>query len=279
MNYKFYLLLPKKLISFIFYYLSRIELKFIKDALIYLFTKITKADCEFAREKDKYNYKSLNDFFTRELDDNVRPIAESNLISPVDGRCAIYTQNINNGELFQAKSQKYSLAALLNSQKLADIYNNGTSLTLYLSPIDYHRVHMPCDGTLISSSFCAGNKHSVALDLLEKIPNLFAGNERLVLNFTNSKIGEFSLIMVGALNVSSISTVFHGEYKKADSFIDYSLQKNPFVFKKGEEIGQFNLGSTVILVFKEKIINLNNPKLDTGDKILMGESLGMFNNG
>lgn len=270
-----YRLIPRALCSRLFYFISRIELTWIKNCIIWIYCKITGAKTDFAAEKNPYSYRSLNDFFTRALADGARSIDEEEkvLVSPVDGRCAVYG-NIENGRLFQAKTRDYSLAALLNSQRFADCFQNGKTLTLYLAPDDYHRIHMPCDGRLVMMSFCPGDRHSVALDLLEKIPNIFAANERLVLHF-ETDFGAMALVMVGALNVSSIETPWSGAlYDQGDNFYSYDP---PLFFKKGQEIGRFNLGSTVILCFPENALDFLNDKLATGDKIKMGEKIAELN--
>lgn len=272
MFYYYYRLLPRKLLSRLFYWLARIKIVWIKNVLIRGFCFVTKANTDFAAEKDPFAYPTLNAFFTRTLAADARPIdaAPESIISPVDGRCA-YHHTIENGLMIQAKSQRYSLAALLNSYELAQAYESGTAITLYLAPDDYHRVHMPCDGHLVSMTFCPGDKHSVALDLLEKIPLLFAGNERLVCHF-ETELGKMSVIFVGALNVSSISTVWHGIVSDNGADNHYFYPEKPF-FAKGAELGQFNLGSTVILCFQSQQIDWQNEKLNNRDKILMGEKI------
>lgn len=272
MNYWLYKTLPKKLLSNMMYRLSRVESENVKNIIIHFYCKITKADTSFAEEKNPYAYTSLNAFFTRKLASGARSINTNPnmIVSPVDGRTAIYGP-IKQGQLFQAKARKYSLSALLNDKKISEQYENGNSITLYLAPDDYHRVHAPCDCQLISMSFCPGNKHSVALDLLEKIPALFAGNERLVCHF-KTPFGNMALIMVGALNVSSIQTVWAGELKNQEN--NHYHYDEPITFKKGDELGQFNLGSTVILCF-EHAIHWHNDKIDTQEKIRMGEALAM----
>lgn len=274
MNLTFYRLLPRKALSQLMYKLARIESPFWKNHIIRSYQKITGAGTDFAAEKNPLAYKSLNDFFTRALEAGARPIDSGmrTIVSPVDGRCAIFGR-IEKGQLFQAKSQSYSLAALLNDADYAAQFKGGCTATLYLAPDDYHRIHQPLDGELTGMSFCPGDKHSVALNLLEHIPNLFAGNERLVCRFSTDA-GEMALVMVGALNVSSIATVWHGElHDNGDNHYHYSPAK---LYKKGAEIGRFNLGSTVILCFANPNISLNNAKLQSGEKIRMGEALGTF---
>ncbi len=271
MNLKIYQLIPRKALSQCFYHLSQIQTPVIKNAIIWSYQKITGANTDFCNEKNPYAYASLNAFFTRALAQNARPIAEGKnaLISPVDGRCAVFG-SIENGQMYQAKTRQYFLADLLNSAQMAETFEGGETVTLYLAPDDYHRIHMPCDGKLTSMSFCPGDKHSVALDLLAQIPNLFAANERLVCHF-DTEFGTMALVMVGALNVSSISTVWHGVLK--DSGNNHYHYEKPLHFKKGDELGQFNLGSTVILCFARNKVTLNNTKLSSGEKIRMGEQL------
>lgn len=276
MNIHLYRLLPRKSLSQLMYKLSRIQTPIIKNAIIWSYQKITGANTSFALEKNPYAYPTLNAFFTRALADNARVIdSNPNIItSPVDGRCAILGE-IQSDQLHQAKTQRYTLSALLNNHAEAQHYTNGKTITLYLAPDDYHRIHMPCDGKLTAMSFCPGDKHSVALDLLEKIPTLFAGNERLVCHF-DTEHGKMALIMVGALNVSSIETVWHGELTAQNN--NHYHYPHPLSFKKGEEIGRFNLGSTVILCFENPKISFDNLKLSNGGKILMGEKIARIDN-
>lgn len=272
MNLALYKLIPRHLLTKAFYRLSRINNPPLKNAIIWAYQKATGANTSFAAEKNPYRYQNLNAFFTRALADGERPIDEhpQALVSPVDGRCAVFGA-IEAGQLYQAKTRQYSLAALLNSAQRAEAFEGGTTATIYLAPDDYHRIHMPCDGRLTAMSFCPGDKHSVAIDLLEHIPNLFAANERLVCHF-ETEFGDMALIMVGALNVSSIETVWHGELNDSgDNHYRYAPAKS---FKKGEEIGRFNLGSTVILCFSAGMAELTNPKLSNGNKIRMGEAIG-----
>ncbi|MBP3195107.1 MAG: phosphatidylserine decarboxylase [Cardiobacteriaceae bacterium] len=277
MKYAIYRLIPRLFLSRIFYYLARIENYYFKNSLIFIFSKITGANCDFAARKNLYEYKSLLDFFTRELADGAREINsdENAIVSPVDGRVAIYG-DINNQQLFQAKNHKYSLSALLNCPIQAKKYESGKTITIYLAPDDYHRIHAPVDCVLQSMSFCPGDKHSVAINLLEKIDGLFIANERLVCNFSSAR-GEFSLVMVGALNVGSIATVWSGELKNnIEDGNFYFYPDGNISFKKGDEIGRFNLGSTVILCFEEGFnLQFDNPKIATKEKIHLGEKIAV----
>ena len=254
------------------YRLSRVTQPALKNRIISTYMRITGADTSFAAEKDPHAYTSLNDFFTRALADGARPIDAdpAHLVSPVDGRCAIH-ENLQADTMLQAKGMPYSAAQLLGSESWAAPFINGTTATLYLAPDDYHRIHIPCDATLTDMRFCPGDKHSVALSLLDKIPNIFAGNERVVCMF-DTEFGRMALVMVGALTVSSIATVWHGDVLNAANNT-YDYRDQPRSFKKGDEIGRFNLGSAVILLFEPNKIDWSDAALNKADKIHMGEMI------
>lgn len=272
MNISLYKLIPRRLTSKVMHYLSRIETPWIKNFIIRTYMRITGANTAFAAEKDPYAYISLNDFFTRALAEGARPLDMDNdaVVSPVDGRCAVW-QTMDERTLFQAKSITYCADELLADSALAAHYYNGETATLYLAPDDYHRIHMPCDGQLLGMRFCPGDKHSVAIGLLDKIPNIFAGNERVVAWFDTS-FGLMTMVFVGALNVSSIETVWHGiVHNSADNHYDYSA--TPRRFAKGEEIARFNLGSTVILFFPAGHIVWQENAFHDHQKIHMGQKI------
>lgn len=254
--------------------LSRITHPALKNRIISTYMRITGADTSFAAEKDPHAYPSLNAFFTRELAANARLIEPdpAHIISPVDGRCAIH-ETLQADTMLQAKGMPYSAAQLLGSEAWAAPFINGTTATLYLAPDDYHRIHMPCDGTLTDMRFCPGDKHSVALSLLDKIPNIFAGNERVVCLF-DTDFGRMAVVMVGALNVSSISTAWHGDVLNAASNT-YDYRDQALAYKKGDEIGKFNLGSTVILLFEANKIDWSDTALQKAEKIHMGEMIAV----
>lgn len=267
-----YHLIPRRLASKAMYHLARIETPWLKNIIIRSYMKITGADTAFAAEKNPLAYANLNAFFTRALAPGIRPVdtdADS-IASPVDGRCAIW-QTLDAHTLLQAKHIRYSVDELLADTALAAHYANGETATLYLAPDDYHRIHMPCDGTLLGMRFCPGDKHSVALGLLDKIPGIFAGNERAVVWF-DTPFGLMTLVFVGALNVSSIETIWHGVLRsQADNCYDYRAA--PRHFRKGEEIARFNLGSTVILLFPARSIVWENSALADHRKIHMGQKI------
>lgn len=271
MNTQLYTLLPRRLLSAGMYRLSRITHPMLKKPIISTYMRITGADTSFAAEKNPHAYPSLNAFFTRALADGARPIDPDpqHIVSPVDGRCAIHEQ-LKTDTMLQAKGMPYTASQLLGSAEWSAPFHNGTTATLYLAPDDYHRIHMPCDGTLTAMRFCPGDKHSVALPLLNKIPNIFAGNERVVCLF-DTEFGRMALVMVGALNVSSISTVWHGDVHNAANNT-YHYPK-AHTYRKGEEIGRFNLGSTVILIFQPNRINWVTTTLNRDSKLHMGETI------
>ena len=164
MNIHLHTLIPRRLSSAVMYRLARVKTRFLKNAIIRAYTKITGANTDFAAEKDPYAYATLNDFFTRALAAGARPIDADNaaIVSPVDGRCAHYGA-VQDGMTLQAKGLPYSVEALLGSREWADAFAGGSTATLYLAPDDYHRIHMPCDGRLLAMRFCPGDKHSVSL--------------------------------------------------------------------------------------------------------------------
>ena len=276
MNIHLYVLIPRRLTTALMHCLARIEKPcWLKNRIIAAYSRITGANTDFAAEKNPCAYRNLNDYFTRALAEGVRPVTPENsaITSPVDGRCATYG-TVDADTILQAKGLPYRVASLLGSEEWAAYFAGGSSATLYLAPDDYHRIHMPCDGQLLAMRFCPGDKHSVALPLLDKIPNLFAGNERAVCLF-ETPFGKMTLVLVGALNVSSIETVWHGVIHDggSDSRNDYDYRTANLHYAKGAEIGRFNLGSTVILFFENSVIAWKRAALDDGRKIRMGETI------
>lgn len=253
MNIIFHTLLPKKLLSATMYRLSRIQQPIVKNLSIRLFMKATGANLSDAHRKSIADYKSLLDFFTRELSPNARPIEGKNnqhtIVSPVDGRVA-HVGDIYQGQIFQIKGHTYALTDLV-SEDYAEAYKNGQATTIYLAPFDYHRIHMPMNGRLNKARYIPGELNSVSITLLDKIAGLFAKNERVVLEFISDNGQPFLMVLVGAVNVGSIETVFHGEIcpNKFDAPID--LDCNDETLQKGDELGRFNLGSTIIFITPE----------------------------
>ena len=243
-------ILPHHAISWLMFKAARIRWTPLKNFIIRSYTDLSPVKMHEAIEEDMFAYESLNAFFTRALKPECRPFDEdtNNWLCPVDGSVS-QAQTIKDGRIFQAKGQDYSLLELLGGDKeLEQIFNNGQFATLYLSPRDYHRIHMPATGRLKHMQYIPGRLFSVATFVVNHIPRLFARNERCVCYFETDQ-GPMAMILVGAINVSAIETVWHGlitsEAKKIKRF-DYS-DKN-IVLDRGEEMGRFNLGSTVIVL-------------------------------
>jgi phosphatidylserine decarboxylase len=241
--------LPHHAISGLMFALSRIEWRPVKDLSINFYTRLNPVNMHEAVEENKYAYASLNAFFTRALKPEARPIAnDQSWICPVDGAVS-QAGRIENGQIFQAKGHEYSLLELVaGDTELEQLFRNGHFATLYLSPRDYHRIHMPTTGKLKRMQYVPGRLFSVAPVTVNNIPRLFARNERVICYFETEQ-GPMVLVLVGAINVSAMETVWHGlitgEAKKIKRF-DYGDED--INLQRGDEMGRFNLGSTVIVL-------------------------------
>jgi len=225
---------------------------------------------------DRNIHPTINSFFVRALRPETRPIAEGKhrICSPADGTVS-QLGKIIDGKIFQAKGHSFSLAELLGgSDEYTRLFENGHFTTIYLSPSDYHRVHIPFSGILKHMTHIPGRLQSVAPVFIEQVPGLFARNERVVSIF-DTEIGPMAVILVGAVNVGSIETVWAGRitppYGSRITETHYE-GKNVVELNKGDELGRFNMGSTVILLFaKDQIEWL--PSLAHADKVLMGQAI------
>lgn len=268
--------LPKHGLSHIVYKLTRIKFKPWKNFLINSFIKLYNVDMKHAIWPNANDYSSFNTFFTRELQPDVRKwhLDPQNILSPVDGTISQIGE-INTNKIFQAKGKQFTLESLLaNDLEATKHFMNGTFATLYLSPRDYHRIHMPVTGKLIKSTFVPGNLFAVNNPTTRVIDELFARNERFISIF-ETEIGLVAQIMVGALFVGSMETVWLGQItpikKREISIHDY--REDEIILKQGDEFGHFNMGSTVILLFeKDKMKWLEEMK--TGGEIQVGQILG-----
>ncbi len=253
-------ILPHHAISWLMFKAARIEWPPLKNFIIRSYTDLNPVKMHEAVEEDMFAYASLNAFFTRALKTQCRPLDdnENNWICPVDGSVS-QAQAIKNGRIFQAKGHDYSLLELVGGDKnLEKIFHNGQFSTLYLSPRDYHRIHMPATGRLIHMQYIPGRLFSVATFVVNHIPRLFARNERCVCYFETEQ-GPMALILVGAINVSAMETVWHGLISSAAKKIKrFEYSNDNIVLKRGEEMGRFNLGSTVIVLATGKM------KIDAG---------------
>lgn len=246
-------LLPHHALSRIMHAITRSKIHWWKTAFIRWFVNQFKVDMSLALEPSLDSYPNFNAFFTRALRTDARPIAaDKNLLAcPVDGAVS-QLGKIKNGRIFQAKGRDYSLLELLgNDSGKARLFEDGNFATLYLSPRDYHRIHIPCDGRLTAMSHIPGRLFSVSPATARAVPRLFARNERVVAYF-DTDIGSLAMVMVGAIFVASIETVWTGEVTPPTGqkirHWDYDSEDPAHQFRKGDEIGRFNMGSTVILL-------------------------------
>lgn len=269
--------MPKKLLSRAVGKLAAAEMGQGTAFLIERFIRYYNVDMKDAKIQDIAKFKSFNDFFTRELKKNARPVVsdENALAEPADGTISELGE-IYKDAVLQAKGHYYSLEALLGGNREdAAYFENGSFVTTYLSPRDYHRVHMPLDGKLEKMLFIPGELFSVNPLTARNVDNLFARNERVVCFFNNEKIGRFAVVLVGATIVASIATVFTGLVAPSagKEVTVYNYAKDNIVLAKGAELGRFLLGSTVICVFPKGKVKFAKG-LASGTPVKMGECLG-----
>lgn len=242
--------------------------------LIKWFVKRYQVNMAEAANPDIASYASFNDFFTRALRSDARPQAAADFICPVDGAISQFGQ-IENDQLFQAKGHHYSTTALVGGdQNLAAQFQDGSFATLYLSPKDYHRIHMPCDGSLRRMIYVPGDLFSVNPVTARGVPGLFARNERVVCVF-DTAYGAFVLTLVGATIVGSMATVWHGLVNppRTKKIREWQYEENTMPLKKGEEMGRFLLGSTVVMLFPKNVIQFNS-QWSPMQTVRMGELMG-----
>ena len=278
MKIKFYTfiqyILPHKLLSILVNWLMRIKAKPVKNFIIKRIAKSYKVNMNEAYSSNLDDYPHFNAFFTRKLKDGVRIIdaSDDSIISPVDGAIS-QCGKINDGRIFQAKGFEFTVEELLACDKnTADYYQNGNFATIYLSPKDYHRMHAPVDCKVTKTVHVPGRLFSVAKWTAESIPRLFARNERLVC-YLDTNFGQVAYVLVGAIMVSSMETVFNGlvtpPYAKQVTEVPLNEKTS---LKKGDEVGRFNMGSTVILLFPPETTKLEkelieNKVVKLGEKI------------
>ena len=226
-----------------------------------------------AANPDITSYASFNDFFTRALKDGARPLADADLICPVDGAISQFGP-IAKDQVFQAKGHSYSTTALVGGDAaLGARFENGHFATLYLSPRDYHRIHMPCAGTLTRMIHVPGELFSVNPTTARGVPGLFARNERVVCVFESAQ-GPFVLVLVGATIVGSMATVWHGQVNppRPGTLRQWDYAPGQVSLQKGEEMGRFLLGSTVVMLFPQGPLQFN-PQWAPARPIQLGEAM------
>ena len=268
--------LPHHAVSRLVYKATRIKSSYV-PAAIRKFCQVFDVNMDEAVNPDPNSYATFNKFFTRPIKPELRPIVagENMLASPVDGAIS-QISNIKAGEIFQAKGHSFSAQTLLGGDvETAKPFLNGKFTTIYLSPRDYHRIHMPIDGTLQQQIYIPGRLYSVAPFTVKTVKGIFARNERVVTLF-DTEYGKMAVVLVGAINVAAIETVWDGLVTPpAGKQIESKDYKDEHIFlKKGDELGRFNMGSTVILLFENNIAW--NQKFSEGSPIKMGELLGSF---
>ena len=267
-------LLPKHSLSRLVAKLAESERPWLKNLLINRAIKAFDIDMHEAVSDNLEDYKHFNAFFTRELKSDARPIdsAETSLVSPADGVIS-QAGKIDKNRLLQAKGVNYSVSHLIGDSNQGSMYKNGTFATIYLSPRDYHRVHIPTDGQLLSTRYIPGELFSVNQKTTEALPGLFTRNERLVCHFKSQQLGEFAVIFVGAMLVAGIETQWSGFETPGPGAVretDYSSKD--LLFSKGDEIGRFKFGSTVILLFQQDALSLENT-IQPSVSVRMGEKI------
>ncbi len=269
-------LLPHQLLSRLMLLLTRIRWRPWKNFLISQIAKRFRVDWTEAANPDQDSYEHFNAFFTRALKPGARtPVADPDaLLMPADGRIS-QLGRIVDGRIFQAKGMDFSTEELLGSARAAAAFRNGLFATIYLSPRDYHRVHMPWDGQLVETRHMPGRLFSVSPGTVANVPRLFARNERLVCSF-DTDFGSMTVVMVGALLVSGVETVWNGveipPYAGRVFERDYAHRDPRVALQRFAEMARFNYGSTVIVLLPEAVVALD-PTLAAGDSVRLGQCL------
>ncbi len=268
--------LPHHALSSMMSLLTHCENKTWKNLMIKQIIRHYGVNMEEARESDIHAYRSFNDFFTRELKPGVRPLStETNaIVCPADGAVS-QAGVITDGNIFQAKGKSFTATELLGGDaERAAPFNNGIFTTIYLSPKDYHRLHMPLTGTLREMVHIPGRLFSVNPATVNSVPNLFARNERVAAIFDTDS-GPMALILVGAIFVSSVETVWHGVVTPPSitTVQSWQYQDDAPALKIGEEMGRFNMGSTIIVLFGKDKAKWGD-EFEAGKTVKLGELIG-----
>ena len=269
-------LLPRFWLTGLIYRVARIRNISIKDFLITKFVSLYDVDIDDVKLDVPGDFETFNAFFIRELENNARPVDAdvSSIVSPVDGTISS-AGAIRDNSIFQAKGLDYSLEDLLATDlQDARRYVDGSYATIYLAPYDYHRIHAPLDGKIVAARYIPGDLFSVNTATAANVPGLFRRNERLVVHLESSH-GPYAMVFVGALNVGSISTPWSGEIRPRKKGVVemISLDKGPDAVRRGDLLGWFNMGSTVILLLPPGAGSWKTG-LDPKSTVRMGESIG-----
>ncbi len=276
-------LLPHHLLSQVMYWITRSEWKPFKNFLIRNAIHLYRVDMSIAAEHDPESYRSFNDFFTRAVRPEARPLAADKqaIACPVDGAVS-QAGRIENGRIFQAKGHDFTLSELLGGDpKWTAAFTGGHFATIYLSPRDYHRIHMPLEGTLKKMLHIPGRLFSVSPVTTRAIPRLFSRNERIV-NLFDTDAGPMAVIMVGAIFVASMDTVWAGTVTPSRLQVrswEYGKKSSAGIkLKKGAELGRFNMGSTVVILFGKDAVEWED-MLQPENKVQMGQKIASVRTG
>lgn len=243
--------------------------------LIRWFVGRYRVDMNEAENADVGSYKSFNDFFTRPLKAGTRPLADADFVCPVDGAISQFGA-IDDHHILQAKGHRFTTTELVGGDRtMAAEFRHGSFANLYLSPKDYHRLHMPCDGELKRMIYVPGALFSVNPATARGVPNLFARNERVVCVFESPEHGSFVMVLIGATIVGSMATVWHGVVnpKRTNRVSEWSYADQEILLKKGEEMGRFLLGSTIVMLFRQDVIAFDE-KWEPERPVRLGERMG-----
>ena len=276
-------LYPKRALTRFAGRVARAERGAVTTGIIRRFVRKYGVDMNEALEPNLARYASFNEFFTRALKPGARPIAQADLVCPVDGAISQFGP-IAGDQIFQAKGHRYGTTALVGGDAtLAAQFTDGSFVTLYLSPKDYHRIHMPCDGRLTRMVYVPGELFSVNPTTARGVPGLFARNERVVCIFETPAHGPFVLALVGATIVGSMATVWHGVVNppRGKRVREWHYpqggaeQSPPPVLRQGEEMGRFLLGSTVVMLFPKPALRFT-PEWSAGRSVRLGEAMASW---
>jgi len=277
-------LLPHHLLCRVVYAVTRIRVRWVRNLLIGAFVRVYRPHMADAIEPDPKRYDSFNSFFTRALKADARPVdpEPGRIVSPCDGTLS-YAGALTAGRLVQAKHHDYTLQALLaGNAHYSQLLTEGQYATIYLAPYNYHRLHMPAAGRLLSAWYVPGRLFSVNSKTVDRVPNLFARNERVVC-VLDGPSGPYVLILVGALFVGSMSTVWHGEITpwRGDGGVPphpaelVAVHRAQDTLERGEEFARFNMGSTVLMLFPAASMEWDTA-LQPELRVAVGKGLGSY---
>jgi phosphatidylserine decarboxylase len=268
-------LLPHHILSRLVGKIANCRISLVKNLFIWLFCKLYQIDMTETVEENRFKYPTFNDFFTRSLKTDARPIAsgKETIVSPVDGK-VWQIGKIDEQKVIYAKGHEFNLEKLFADKDDAEDFIGANFAVLYLAPYNYHRIHMPIQGQLKTMRYIPGKLFSVNPKVIHHIPYVFAKNERVITMY-DTPCGKMAAIFVGAMIVGSIETKWAGVVapSKIDEIVNWDYWRANTVFKAGDEIGRFKLGSTVILLFPENSMQWDK-KLCKDSPVKMGERIG-----